>query len=125
MVGVTTVNDVWLSHVPCSICIDYLAVIFGPFAVKPVLHIESLRPSGSNYEVLQELGCLAKLTTTEYRIKAWDWKVFDATYGQSCDYYSTANQNTTYMKHKKYTESVVIFLGGKFSRDALVLMCSL
>ena len=123
MVGTNSVIDVWLSRAPCSVCIDYLELIFSPFRVKPVLHVESLNYKGSNYELLRDLGCLAKLTTRNYQLKAWDWDLFKATYGGSCDYRSTTIHNTDYVTQKNYTRTLVDHVEENLMISSLAKLC--
>lgn len=123
MVGITSMIDVWFSHTPCAHCIDYLDMLFGSFTVKPILHVESLRYNGSNYDIIRDLGCLAKLSTKEFHLKPWDWSIFSAKYGLSCDYYSTAKHSTEYKTQKNYTETLLVFLEKNFTRSALVDLC--
>ena len=122
--GSTTVIDVWFSHVPCAACITYLDLIFGPFAVKPVLHIESLQYKGTNYKTLRDIGCLAKLRTRNYQLKAWDWDVF-RTKHDSCDYYSASKSNTEYTTKRIYTEKFMNFFEGNFTNSSLAELCDL
>lgn len=125
MIGTTDAIDVWLSKAPCPACIDYLELIFNSFRIKPVLHVESLDYIGSNYEVLRDLGCLAKLTTRAFHLKAWDWDVFRETYGPSCDYYSTDEHSTEYTTQKIYTKTLLDYLEDHYTRSALVNLCYL
>ena len=123
IVGTTSVIDIWFSHAPCSECINYLELMFGSFMVKPVLHIESLRYNGSNFDIIQDLGCLAKLTTRGFDLKPWDWDVFRETNGVSCDYYSDAKNNTEYMIQKNYTRSLLVFLEEDLTGSVLIELC--
>ena len=122
--GIYGAIDIWLSHVPCLNCIYFLEYIFDLFPVKPVLHIESLQYHGLNYEVLRDLGCLAKLRTGGFRLAKWDWGEFSTTNGPSCSYYSAYKFNTEYLKQENYTRTLVNFLQQDFTNSHLVELCT-
>ena len=123
MLGVIPITNIWLSDVPCAICIDYLTVIMDSIDVYPVLNIESLKANGSKYAAFRELGCLAKLSAKGFPVKAWDWNMFHLIYGQTCDYSSTANFNTQYRNNKFITENFLNFLTGCATKDILAKLC--
>ena len=116
--------DVWLSHVPCPACVNYLEWIFYSFPVKPFLHFESLQYDGFSYEMLRELGCLAKLKTGEFHLAAWDWGAFSIINGGVCQYYLTAQDNTDYLKRKEYTKTLLEFLNRSFTASTITNLCT-
>ena len=123
---ISRVIHVWFGEVPCSLCIDYLDWIFAFFTVKPVLHIESLQYNGSNYNLLNDIGCLAKLRSRKYSLMEWNWTIFGTTYSESCNYYYSAVENhMDYMKQKVATKTLMDFLGEDLTGSSLTEFCHL
>ena len=101
-----TVEDVWLSRVPCKSCIQILEHIFYG-SRKPTLHIETWRTKKvqpSYTTILQGMGCISTLKKEQYRIVSWDWEKFGEETGTtSCDYYHV-QPNTLYTEENNYLE---------------------
>ena len=101
-----TVEDVWLSRVPCKSCIQILEHIFYG-SRKPTLHIETWRTKKvqpSYTTILQGMGCISTLKKEQYRIVSWDWeKIGEGTGTTSCDYYHV-QPNTLYTEENNYLE---------------------
>ena len=116
--------DIWLSHVPCPDCIEALEFIFSYFTEKPVLHIESLHYKGSNYEVLRDIGCLAKLKDSGFQLTQWEWGQFSTTNGPSCSYYSTPAISTDYMTEKMHTMRLVEYFQQEYTTSTLAELCT-
>ena len=117
------VNNIWFSHAPCLSCIASLKIILNSLTVKPTLFIEKFRFNGSNYDVLQNLGCLSELTY-DYDIKSWNWEVFGDTYG-GCYYYGEPRYNIEYKTKKSNTVMMIAFIRDYYTVPALVELCHL
>lgn len=74
-------NEIWINKAPCVSCAHDLDAAFRdrPPGNRPKLYVETLQYAESNYgELLVSIGCLAKLQSKDYTIKAWNWNTFKA-----------------------------------------------
>ena len=73
----SSTTSLWLSKAPCAVCTDFLNTTFRDRS-KPRIYVASLKYNEENLtNLLDSIGCLAKLEVAGFAVKSWDWTLFE------------------------------------------------